>query len=214
MKDSDLPPAYGSTSNQPSQIEIPKLPRKVTLRQVYSDFIKYLYDHTEDFFVESTPNGQNIWNRLQSKIMLIFCHPNGWDISQQAFLSDCAVGAGIMSEDEIDARIDFVTEGEASVHYALAYTPSMTWLQPGRLFVVVDAGGSTIDSNLYECKSTNPLRLEEAHRSECIQVYTLLIGTEYTTHFFSRLVVYLWIAPPGRCSRRNWKNLNSVPTNS
>jgi hypothetical protein len=191
MKDSDLPPAYGSSSNQPSQIEIPKLPRKVTLRQVYSDFIKYLYDHTEDFFVESTPNGQNIWNRLQSKIMLIFCHPNGWDISQQAFLSDCAVGAGIMSEDEIDTRIDFVTEGEASVHYALAYTPSMTWLQPGRLFVVVDAGGSTIDSNLYECKSTNPLRLEEAHRSECIQVYTLLVGTEYAAHFFSRLVVYL-----------------------
>ncbi|CAG8727028.1 15110_t:CDS:2, partial [Acaulospora colombiana] len=25
-------------------------------------------------------------------------------------------------------------------------------------------------SNLYECKSTNPLRLEEAHRSECVQV--------------------------------------------
>ncbi|PVF93798.1 hypothetical protein CPB86DRAFT_876888 [Serendipita vermifera] len=169
MKESDLPPAYGSSSPRPSQIEIPPLPRRVTLRQIYSDFIKYLYDHTQEFFVESTPNGQNIWDRLESKIIIIFCHPNGWDISQQSFLSDCAVGAGIVKESEVDTRVDFVTEGEASVHYALAHTTSMSWLKTGTLFVVVDAGGSTIDSNLYECKSTEPLRLEEAQRSECVQ---------------------------------------------
>ncbi|PVF91015.1 hypothetical protein CPB86DRAFT_746070 [Serendipita vermifera] len=169
MKESDLPPAYGSNSNRHPLFEIPPLPCGVELRTVYSDFIKYLYDHTRIFFIESTPNGENIWNRLQSKIIVIFCHPNGWDFSQQSFLSDCAVRAGIVAEREVDIRIDFVTEGEASVHYALAYTPSTAWLLPNKMFVVVDAGGSTIDSNLYECKSLIPLKLEEVRRCECIQ---------------------------------------------
>jgi hypothetical protein len=170
MKESDLPPTYGSSTNQHSPFEIPPLPTGVDLRKVYSDFIKYLYDHARRFFTESTPNGENIWNRLQSKIIVIFCHPNGWDVSQQSFLSECAVKAGIIRKEDVDDRVNFVTEGEASVHYSLAYTPSSAWLQPNRMFVVVDAGGSTIDSNLYECKSLDPLKLEEVRRCECIQV--------------------------------------------
>jgi hypothetical protein len=170
MKESDLPPAYNSDSNTPPDFEIPPLPSSVDVGKVYSDFISYLYNHTRDFFIDSTPNGENIWNRLQSEIIIIFCHPNGWDISQQSFLTKCAVKAGIIPEDRVDARVEFVTEGEASVHYAVAYTPSVRWLEPGRIFLVVDAGGSTIDSNLYECKSLDPLVLEEVHRSECIQV--------------------------------------------
>ncbi|PVF93790.1 hypothetical protein CPB86DRAFT_789732 [Serendipita vermifera] len=169
MKESDLPPAYGTTSDNPRSFEVPPLPDGVNLKKVYSDFIKYLYMHTRNFFGDLMPNGANIWTRLQSKILIIFCHPNGWDISQQAFLSQAAVEAGIVVQEDTDSRIEFVTEGEASVHYAVAHTPSASWLESNRMFVVVDAGGSTIDSNLYECKSTDPLRLEEVHRSECIQ---------------------------------------------
>jgi hypothetical protein len=120
MKESDLPPTYGSTTNQ--QFEIPPLPNGVNLRKVYSDFIRYLYDHTRKFFIDSTPNGDNIWTRLQTKVIIIFCHPNGWDVSQQSFLSRSAVEAGIMQDGDVNARIEFVTEGEASVHYAVAYT--------------------------------------------------------------------------------------------
>jgi hypothetical protein len=152
------------------QIEIPPLPQGVDLSQVYSEFMKYLYDHTRGFFIESTPNGKNIWARLESKIILLFCHPNGWDVSQQGFLAECAARAGMIRPDEISTRVEFVTEGEASVHYALAYTPSAAWLRTGSKFLVVDAGGSTIDSNFYECSSTTPLKLKEVHRSECIQV--------------------------------------------
>jgi hypothetical protein len=167
MKESDIP-SYGKPLS--IQLEIPPLPNGVDLSRVYSDFMKYLYDHTRAFFISSTPNGENIWNRLQSKITLIFCHPNGWDFSQQGFLADCAVRAGIVKVDETSTRVAFVTEGEASVHYALAYTPSVSWLKPGVNFLVVDAGGSTIDSNFYECSSIAPLKLKEVHRSECIQV--------------------------------------------
>jgi hypothetical protein len=170
MRESDLPPAYGSSSNSSSGFEIPGLPTVITLRKVYSDFIKYLYNHTRNFFIDSTPNGENIWTRLQSKSIIIFCHPNGWDVSQQSFLSQSAIEAGVIPKENGSARLEFVTEGEASVHYAVANSRSLSWLEPNRMFVVVDAGGSTIDSNLYMCKSVSPLRLEEVHRSECIQV--------------------------------------------
>jgi hypothetical protein len=170
MKSNELPPAYGSNPNTLSLFEVPPLPNGVDLRTVYSDFIRYLYSHTRNFFIQSTPNGHVIWKRLQSKSVIIFCHPNGWDISQQSFLSDCAVRAGILSQGEVDSRTGYVTEGEASVHYAFAHLSSRSWLQPGLMVAVVDAGGSTVDSNLYKCESIDPLKLKEVHRSECVQV--------------------------------------------
>jgi len=70
----------------------------------------------------------------------------------------------------------FVTEGEASVHYALDYTQSAQWLRKGVVFAVVDAGGSTVDSTLYECKETTPkLILEEVCASECVQAGSVFV---------------------------------------
>ena len=44
------------------------------------------------------------------------------------------------------------------------------------MFAVVDAGGSTVDSTLYECKETTPkLILEEVCASECIQAGSVFV---------------------------------------
>ena len=44
------------------------------------------------------------------------------------------------------------------------------------MFVVVDAGRSTVDSTLYECKGTTPkLILEEVYASECVQAGSVFI---------------------------------------
>ena len=44
------------------------------------------------------------------------------------------------------------------------------------MFAVVDAGGSTVDSTLYECKKTIPkLILEEVCASECVQAGSVFI---------------------------------------
>ena len=70
----------------------------------------------------------------------------------------------------------FVTEGEASVHYALNYTQSSQWLRKGVVVAVVDAGGSTVDSTLYKCKGTTPkLILEEVCAGECVQAGSVFI---------------------------------------
>jgi hypothetical protein len=179
MKISDEPPAYGSNANVLPTIEIPPLPPSTTLKKVYADFLKYMFTTTRSFFESNTPNGKSIWSRLEGQLILILCTPNGWDTSQQAFLREAVVTAGIMTNTQTDElvaegrrrRLEFVTEGEASVHYALAHTQSHAWLSKGTMFAVTDAGGSTVDSTLYECKKTSPeLVLEEVCASECVQV--------------------------------------------
>lgn len=117
---------------------------------------------------------------------------------------------GIMSNAQTDTlvaegrrrRLEFVTEGEASVHYALAHTQSQAWLTKDTLFAVTDAGGSTVDSTLYECKKTSPeLVLEEVCASECVQVCTLLSSlSDFTVSDGpTRLVAYSLIVRPERC---------------
>jgi hypothetical protein len=170
MKISDQPPAYASRGDQPPAFEIPELPQGVTLEELYVEFIRYLYVTTRNYFVKGTPNGSNIWDRLADKIVIVLCTPNGWDMSQYSFLRKAAIKSGLVRESDADARLEFITEGEASVHYALAHTRGLNWLQPGTVFAVTDAGGSTVDSTLYECKSITPLILEEVCASECVQV--------------------------------------------
>ncbi|KAG8807374.1 hypothetical protein FRC17_004491 [Serendipita sp. 399] len=151
------------------ELEVPPLPRGVSLFQVYTDFIQYIYRVAKDFFVNNTPNGLQIWNRLESRIPIIFCIPNGWDMSQNALLTDASIKSGIVTTANAEDRLWFITEGEASVHYALAHTNTAEWLREGTIFAVTDAGGSTVDSTLYRCHSERPLLLEEVCASVCVQ---------------------------------------------
>lgn len=87
--------------------------------------------------------------------MVILATPNGWDVAQQGFLREAAMEAGLVTQANAEERVEFVTEGEAAVHYVLAYQKH-DWLEAGPQFIVVDAGGSTVDSTLYECKAVKP----------------------------------------------------------
>jgi len=170
MRISDQPPAYGAVADSPPTIEIPELPNGVTLTQVYTDFLRYVDHVARAFFVRSTPNGANIWDRLQDRRVTVLSTPNGWDIAQHAFLRTAAIKAELVSEIDSEKRLQFITEGEASIHFALAHTNGVGWLEEGTMFTVVDAGGSTVDSTLYKCNGTSPLVLEEVCASQCVQV--------------------------------------------
>ncbi|KAG8813629.1 hypothetical protein FRC17_001476 [Serendipita sp. 399] len=151
------------------ELEIPSPPPGVSLPQVYADFIQYLYKGTKDFFVNNTPNGQRIWSRLEGTMPMIFCTPNGWDISEHDFLTQAAIRAGIVDPSKAAERLWFITEGEASVHYSLAHTQTAEWLKGETIFAVTDADGSTVDSTLYRCRGKRPLVLEEVCASACVQ---------------------------------------------
>ena len=143
-----------------------------------------LMEKTQLSFEQNIPNGKNIWRRLRDTIVVILTTPNGWDLTQQSFLREAAIAAGVVSEDKAYDLLEFVTEGEASVHYVLAYSQSKSWLTAGSIFAVIDAGGSTVDSTLYECKSTHPkVLLEEVSQSECIQVRNFSLTNSLSDNF-------------------------------
>ncbi|CAG7852393.1 SubName: Full=Uncharacterized protein {ECO:0000313/EMBL:CCA74286.1} [Serendipita indica DSM 11827] len=170
MKQADEPPRYGSSSNFSSRLEIPPLPRGVTIQTVYVDFMKYLFSHTKTYFEQRMTNGESIWRRLRDRMEIVLATPNGWDITQQTFLRRAAIVAGLVTDANADTLLKFVTEGEASVHYVMAYSPTRSWLSKGSTFLVIDAGGSTVDSTLYECKAVEPhVELQEVCASECVQ---------------------------------------------
>jgi hypothetical protein len=157
-------------NNSASLKDIPKLPQSVTIDTVYMDFLIYLRTCTRDFFIDSTINGSDIWDRLQNDIHLILTIPNGWDISQHTFLRTVAQRSGWVKQGKAFSNVIFVTESEASVHYTVEYQ-SGNWLDAGTQLLVVDAGGSTVDSTLYECVSTSPkLVLREVKPSTSILV--------------------------------------------
>lgn len=149
---------------------VPPLPSDISLKRVYRDLLRYLFNHAQDFYLQQ-PGATAVWERLKNDRYFIFTTPNGWDTIQQQFLFQAAVEADLIGGNDADLHLDFISEGEASVHFSLANGASAIWLQEGMLFAVIDAGGSTVDSTLYKCNKRSPrLVLSEQCASVCIQV--------------------------------------------
>ncbi|CAE6469380.1 unnamed protein product [Rhizoctonia solani] len=168
-------------------IAIDVLPSGVSLKQVYSDFLGYLLQHTKERFEEVVPDGRTIWQSYSDNMDVIIAHPNGWGIREQAFLREAVLTAGFTARERANAHVLFVTEAEASVHFCMHYSGLRGYLkastsadlpgsadlrfgQPGTNFAVCDAGGSTVDTTLYTVESESPnLQLSEKRASACVQ---------------------------------------------
>jgi hypothetical protein len=138
--------------------------------------MKYLMGYTQRYFESRTPNGAEIWARVRDTLVIVLPTPNEWYIREQTVLRKAAIMASLVKEENASQLLQFVTEAEASVHYVLDNRPGQ-WLQARTLFAVIDCGGSTVDTTVYRCVSTDPLSLNEARRSECIQVFHHLSTT-------------------------------------
>ncbi|KAL5633683.1 hypothetical protein ACGC1H_005781 [Rhizoctonia solani] len=144
----------------------------VNIKQVYSDFLRYLFEHTEKYFKDRIIDGGVLWSRHRNKMEFVLAHPNAWRTRQQVFLREVAVQAGLVNANQAQSNIRFVTEAEASVHFCLA-DPKLnlrSHLKQGAVFAVCDAGGSTVDSTVYMVTATTPVfKMEEKKASGCVQ---------------------------------------------
>lgn len=100
--------------------DIPPLPKNKSALDVFADFLKYLHICARTFITETHPNGSDLWNSLIKRTEFVLTHPNGWEGSQQSQMRKTAVMAGLIPDtDEGQARLTFVTEGEASLHFCI-----------------------------------------------------------------------------------------------
>jgi hypothetical protein len=133
--------------------EIPPLPLNKTVVEVLADFLVYLLKCASSFIQETHANGAMLWESVKDQLYFVLSHPNGWEGAQQAQMRKAAVLAKLIPRTTIGhARLSFVTEGEASLHFAVQNGLPTGVMKNGEGVVIVDAGGGTIDISSY---STN-----------------------------------------------------------
>ena len=128
-----LPPAHGhrwklflGPTGPPAALKSQmsaELPMGKTIVDIFSDFMRYLFDSAKTLFISSDQNGEHRWNSSSNNIELVLTHPNGWGGPQQSQLRIAAVRAKIVPDtQEGRSRVHFVTEGEASFNFCATHT--------------------------------------------------------------------------------------------
>ena len=129
---------------------IPSLPLNKTVVEVFADFLAYLLECALRYIQDHHANGEELWDSVKDQIYFVLSHPNGWEGSQQAQMRKAAVLAKLIP-DTIPgrARLSFVTEGEASLHFSVKNGLPIDVMEAGEGVAIVDAGGGTIDISSY-----------------------------------------------------------------
>ena len=105
---------------QTHSMELPPLPLNKSVIEVFADYFKYLFDCASEYIQDTHANGWELWLSVKDDIDFILPHPSGWDIIQQMQMTKAAILAGIIPDTPSGhARVSFVTEGEASLHFLM-----------------------------------------------------------------------------------------------
>ena len=99
---------------------IPPLPLNKTVVEVFADFLEYLFKCSSRYIQQSHANGEELWRSFGDNIDFVLSHPNGWEGAEQSQMRQAAILARLVPDTPTGrARVLFVTEGEASLHFAL-----------------------------------------------------------------------------------------------
>ncbi|KAI0367126.1 hypothetical protein BV20DRAFT_1055106 [Pilatotrama ljubarskyi] len=156
-------------SDEVKRRDLPPLPSGKSVLDVFADFTGYLFACTQRYICETHANGESLWASVKDRIQFVLSHPNGWEGLQQGKMRQAAVMAGLVPDTpEGHARVHFVTEGEASLHFCIRSGLATDTIADGENVMIVDAGGGTVDISSYSFVSTNPLSVEEIASADCI----------------------------------------------
>ncbi|KJA20616.1 hypothetical protein HYPSUDRAFT_42920 [Hypholoma sublateritium FD-334 SS-4] len=150
--------------------KIPPLPPGKTVVQVFADFLVYLLSCASKYIHETHANGVALWNSVQGQIEFVLSHPNGWEGTQQSQMREAAVLAKLVVDTPAgNARLTFVTEGEASLHFAIQNGLPDGAMENGEGIVIIDAGGGTIDVSSYSRNMSGgaTMSFEEISAPQC-----------------------------------------------
>ncbi|KAF7313283.1 hypothetical protein MKEN_01015800 [Mycena kentingensis (nom. inval.)] len=124
----------------------------------------------KNYFISNNGDGQAIWDALSPSMNIVMTTPNSFEGPEQAIMRKAAVDAGIVPEED-GARIRFVTEAEAALHYMAKQENVAQWIVPNNNVIVCDAGGGTIDITGYKISSrkskSHNIVLSESGPAQC-----------------------------------------------
>ncbi|CAA7260321.1 unnamed protein product [Cyclocybe aegerita] len=144
------------------------LPPRKTITQVFADFLKYLFECASEYIKDTHANGPDLWASVKDKVDFVLSHPNGWEGREQAIMRNAAILAGLVPDTPVGrGRVSFLTEGEASLHFAIENGLLEGVAEKGQGFLIVDAGGGTIDTSVYRRKPGDSKSFEEIAASQC-----------------------------------------------
>ncbi|KAG2016364.1 hypothetical protein CC2G_009535 [Coprinopsis cinerea AmutBmut pab1-1] len=133
---------------------LPPLPQGKTVVQVLADFLRYLRRCAKRFIQDTHIGGEDLWRTLEPYMHYVITHPNGWEGYQQSQIRKAVVQARLIADRPSGHdRVTFVTEGEASLHFAIENGLSL--IEKGEGVIIVDAGGGTVDISAYK-KASDP----------------------------------------------------------
>ena len=152
------------------------LPPGYNAEKLITDYLTALREHTNRCLRWKVPN-----TALQmTETEYIITTPAIWSESAQAKTRSCATKAGMGKDD----RIQIISEPEAAATYAL-YNLNPHNIKIGDSFVLVDAGGGTVDLISYTVLALEPiLELEEA-----AQGTSALYGSTFLNRRFEKYMV-------------------------
>ncbi|KAF5354127.1 hypothetical protein D9756_006962 [Leucocoprinus leucothites] len=141
--------------------DIPPLPLSKTPVDVFADFLRYMKQCAKAYIEEThLVDGSDFWK--SEKEEYIISHPNAWEGAQQTLMRNAAIQAGLVSDTASDRRrIQFVTEGEASLNFCLDRGLTNDSIRRGEGVTIVDAGGGTIDISTYARNPSNENEYKE-----------------------------------------------------
>ncbi|TFK21935.1 hypothetical protein FA15DRAFT_597024 [Coprinopsis marcescibilis] len=156
----------GSSSDDIAS-KIPPLPLDKSAIEIFADFLAYLFRCTETYIRDTHANGDELWDSVKGDIEFVLSHPNGWEGFQQSQIRRAVVQAGLIPDNyHGHERVSFVTEGEASLHFAIQNGLPQEVMQSGQGVIIVDAGGGTIDISSYR-KPKFSKTFEETYTPQC-----------------------------------------------
>lgn len=144
-----LRPKQSTNEKNREDDAIPPLPSNKKVEDILADYLQYL-NRCAMRFIEYA-HGAEMWESLSSSlnpapdsngrypkgqgVVYILSHPNGWEGYHQQIYSNSAVKGGLLPADldSLQERLHFVTEGEASLHWAYQTLGSSASMKVGTL---------------------------------------------------------------------------------
>ncbi|KAJ3744472.1 hypothetical protein DFH05DRAFT_1617472 [Lentinula detonsa] len=166
------------------------LPYRKSAVDVFGDFLSYLFLCTRNFIRDTHANGTSLWRAVEHDIQFVLSHPNGWEGAQQTKMRRAAVYGGLIpGTNEGKARIRFVTEGEASLHACVlnGLADDVLSGSPKSGFLVLDAGGGTLDISSYAIRAQAPLVIEEVAPPDCVFAGSVFVSRRARELFQEKL---------------------------